>query len=46
MYMTGRKIHRIYIGSVMSVLAQRKKVDVAFAIADGQTPSEIEKLIR
>jgi hypothetical protein len=45
-WMTGRKINRLYLGSVDSVIAKRKKADVETAIADGKLPCEIEKLIR
>ncbi|RCJ16932.1 hypothetical protein A6S26_32010 [Nostoc sp. ATCC 43529] len=45
-WMTGRKKHRRYLGSVDSPKARLKKEDVEIAIADGQTPAEIEELIR
>lgn len=45
-WMSGRKIHRIYLGSVNSILAKRKKADVEVWISDGQSPLEIEKLIQ
>lgn len=45
-WMTGRKINRLYLGSVDSIIAKRKKADVEIAISDGQSPQEIEKLIR
>ena len=45
-WMTGRKINRLYLGSVDSIIAKRKKADVEIAIADGKLPSEIENLIR
>lgn len=45
-WMVGRKKNRIYLGSVTSVTARRKKADVEVWIGDGQSPSEIEKLIR
>ncbi|MEH1807556.1 DUF4102 domain-containing protein [Nostoc sp.] len=45
-WMTGRKINRLYLGSVDSIIAKRKKADIETAIADGLTPVEIEKLIR
>lgn len=45
-WMMGRKIHRIYLGSVSSILAKRKKADIEVWIADGKLPFEIEKLIR
>ncbi|MCC5625367.1 hypothetical protein [Nostoc sp. CHAB 5715] len=44
--MTGRKINRLYLGSVNSIIAKRKKADVEIAIADAKLPFEIEKLIR
>ncbi|WP_414546077.1 DUF4102 domain-containing protein [Nostoc sp. CCY0012] len=46
MWMDGRKLHRVYIGSVNSPKAREKKSAVESAIADGQTPQEIQKLIR
>ncbi len=45
-WMTGRKINRLYLGSVNSVIAKRKKADVEIAIANGKLPSEIKQLIR
>ncbi|MDZ8094677.1 MAG: hypothetical protein RMZ42_22485 [Nostoc sp. DedQUE05] len=44
---TGRKIKHRHIagGNVRSQLAQHRKGEVEIAIADGQPPSEIEKLI-
>ncbi|MDZ8086501.1 MAG: DUF4102 domain-containing protein [Nostoc sp. DedQUE12b] len=45
-WMVGRKKNRLYLGSVDSVLAKRKKADVEIAIADGKLPSEIKDLIR
>ncbi|MEH2342540.1 MAG: DUF4102 domain-containing protein [Nostoc sp.] len=45
-WMTGRKINRLYLGSVDSVIAKRKKADVEVAIADGKLPFEIKDLIR
>ncbi|QSJ20489.1 DUF4102 domain-containing protein [Nostoc sp. UHCC 0702] len=46
-WMEGRKIRRCHIGggNVKSALVQQRKAAVEFALADGQTPSEIEKLI-
>ncbi|MEH2425878.1 MAG: DUF4102 domain-containing protein [Nostoc sp.] len=41
----GRKKNRCYIGSVNSIRVKQKKVDVEIAIADGQSPMEIENLI-
>jgi hypothetical protein len=46
MWMSGRKIQRVYIGSVHSPKAQAKKQAVEIAIADGETPQEIQKIIR
>ncbi|MBC1218477.1 DUF4102 domain-containing protein [Nostoc sp. UCD121] len=45
-WMSGRKINRLYLGSVDSIIAKRKRADVEIAIADGKLPSDIEKLIR
>ncbi len=45
-WMTGRKIHRIYLGSVDSIIARRKKADVEVWIADGKLPVEIKQLIQ
>ncbi|MEA5622508.1 DUF4102 domain-containing protein [Nostoc sp. UHCC 0251] len=45
-WMVGRKKKRLYLGSVDSILAKRKKADVEIAIANGKLPFEIEKLIR
>ncbi|MEH2371955.1 DUF4102 domain-containing protein [Nostoc sp.] len=45
-WMVGRKKNRIYLGSVDSILAKRKKADVEVWISDGQSPSEIQKLIQ
>lgn len=42
----GRKKHRVYIGSVDSILARRKKAAVESAIANGKTPSEIKQMIK
>ncbi|MHC5822106.1 MAG: DUF4102 domain-containing protein [Nostoc sp.] len=42
----GRKKHRVYIGSVDSIIAKRKKADVEVWISDGHSPQEIEKMIR
>ena len=38
-WMTGRKIHRLYLGSVRSRLAKRKKADVEVWISDGKLPN-------
>ncbi|MDZ8052967.1 MAG: hypothetical protein RMX68_005835 [Aulosira sp. ZfuVER01] len=45
-WMTGRKKHRRYIGSVESAIAKNRKLEVESAIADGESPAEIENLIR
>ncbi|AVH73827.1 DUF4102 domain-containing protein [Nostoc sp. 'Lobaria pulmonaria (5183) cyanobiont'] len=45
-WMVGRKKNRLYLGSVDSAIAKNKKADVEIAISDGQSPSEIEELIR
>ncbi|MDZ8108979.1 MAG: DUF4102 domain-containing protein [Nostoc sp. DedQUE12a] len=45
-WMQGRKKLRRYLGSVDSPKARFKKEDVESAIADGQSPPEIEELIR
>ena len=45
-WMTGRKINRLYLGSVYSIIAKHKKADVEVWIADGKLPIEIEKLIQ
>ena len=45
-WMVGRKKNRCYIGSVDSIRAKQKKADVEIAISDGQSPSEIQKLIQ
>ncbi|MEH2174809.1 DUF4102 domain-containing protein [Nostoc sp.] len=45
-WMVGRKKNRLYLGSVNSIIAKRKKADVEVWIADGKLPSDIEKLIR
>ena len=45
-WMTGRKINRCHIGSVRSPQAQEKKQAVEIAIADGDTPQEIQKIIK
>ncbi|OUL28790.1 hypothetical protein [Nostoc sp. 106C] len=44
-WMLGRKIHRRYIGSVESAIAKNRKSEVESAIADGESPTEIENLI-
>ncbi|MEH2214270.1 DUF4102 domain-containing protein [Nostoc sp.] len=45
-WMVGRKKNRLYLGSVDSAIAKRKKADVEIAIADGLAPVEIESLIK
>lgn len=45
-WMAGRKINRLYLGSVYSIVAKRKKADIEVWIGDGKLPSEIESLIR
>ncbi|WP_189525061.1 Arm DNA-binding domain-containing protein [Nostoc sp. 'Peltigera membranacea cyanobiont' 232] len=45
-WMTGRKIGRLYLGSVNSVIAKRKKADVETAIADGATSAEIREFLK
>ncbi|MGV0102516.1 AP2/ERF domain-containing protein [Nostoc sp. DSM 114160] len=45
-WMQGRKKNRRYLGSVDSPKAKQKKTDVEIAISDGQSPQEIEELIR
>lgn len=46
MWMDGRKLHRVYIGSVDSPRAREKKSAVQSAIADGQTPQEIKQMLQ
>lgn len=45
MWMQGRKINRVYIGSTLKPSAQRKKEAVEQAIADGLLPSQIKQMI-
>ncbi len=45
-WMEGRKMHRVYIGSVRSPKAQLKKQAVMEAIALELSPQEIKQLIR
>ncbi|BBD67963.1 hypothetical protein NIES4072_47250 [Nostoc commune NIES-4072] len=45
-WMVGRKKNRLYLGSVDSIIAKRKKADVEVWIWDGKLPCEIENLIR
>jgi hypothetical protein len=44
-WMTGRKINRLYLGSVDSVIAKHKKADVETAMKKGKLPAEIGELI-
>jgi hypothetical protein len=47
MFMTGRKINRVYIGAVGSSRAESKKSAIEVAIEDGRfTPEQIKKMIR
>lgn len=45
-WMFGRKKSRLHLGSVTSAIAIRKKEAVESAIADGDHPEKIKKLIR
>ncbi|AFY34882.1 hypothetical protein [Calothrix sp. PCC 7507] len=45
-WMTGRKKNRCYIGSANSAIAKNRKSLVESAIADGNSPQEVEQLIR
>jgi hypothetical protein len=45
-WMEGRKLHRVYIGSITSNKAKAKKQAAEYAILDGQSPHEIKQLIR
>ncbi|WP_427159415.1 DUF4102 domain-containing protein [Aliinostoc sp. HNIBRCY26] len=47
LWMSGRKLHHVHIpgGNVKSAIAIGRKSAVEAAIADGQTPTEIKKLI-
>lgn len=45
-WMEGRKIKRCYIGSINSGSAKRKYADVAFAIEDGESPEQIQIMVR
>ncbi|MHC5826349.1 MAG: hypothetical protein ACYT04_63455, partial [Nostoc sp.] len=45
-WMAGRKIHRIYIGSVDSIKAKKVKQAVEIAIANGKLPIELKHLIQ
>ncbi|BCL34243.1 hypothetical protein [Nostoc sp. MS1] len=48
LWMEGRKLHHVHIpgGNVRSAIAIGRKEKVESAIADGETPQTIEKLIR
>lgn len=46
MWMSGRKINRVYIGSTLKPSAQRKKEAVEMAIAQGLSPCEIKLIIK
>jgi hypothetical protein len=45
-YREGRNKNRVYLGSVSSITAKRKKADVEVWIADGKLPVEIKQLIQ
>ncbi|MEH2316173.1 hypothetical protein [Nostoc sp.] len=45
-WMIGRKIHRIYLGSVDSIKAKKLKQAVEIAIANDRLPIELKHLIR
>ncbi|MEH1948164.1 MAG: DUF4102 domain-containing protein [Nostoc sp.] len=45
-WMTGRKISRLYLGSVNSIIARRKKADVEVWMKNGKLPIEIKQLIQ
>ena len=45
-WMVGRKINRIYLGSVDSIKAKKVKQAVEIAIADGKLPLAIKHLIK
>lgn len=45
-WMVGRKKNRRYLGSVTSAIAKNRKLEVENAITDGQSPTEIEQMIR
>lgn len=48
LWMEGRKLHHVHIGggNVKSAIAIARKQQVEAAIKDGQTPTEIKKLIK
>jgi len=45
-WMSGRKLHRVYIGSARSPKANRKKQAVEDAIFYGQSPQQIKDLLQ
>ncbi|MBD2435833.1 hypothetical protein [Nostoc sp. FACHB-110] len=47
LWMSGRKLHHVHIpgGNWRSPIAMARKAEIESAIADGQTPKDIEKLI-
>ncbi|MCC5629079.1 Arm DNA-binding domain-containing protein [Nostoc sphaeroides CHAB 2801] len=45
-WMVGRKKNRLYLGSVDSIIAKRKKADIEVWIWDGKLPFEIKDLIQ
>jgi hypothetical protein len=47
LWMAGRKIHHIHIpgGNSQSAIAKNRKSEIEIAIADGDTPAEIQNLI-
>ncbi len=45
-WVVGRKKNRIYLGSANSAHTQNRKSEIELAINDGQSPQEIEQLIR
>ncbi|BAY22360.1 hypothetical protein NIES2100_21230 [Calothrix sp. NIES-2100] len=48
LWMSGRKLHHVHIpgGNSQSAIAKNRKSEVESAIADGQTPGEIQILIK
>ena len=45
-WMVGRKKHCIHIGNTSLASAKEKKQEVEYAIADGQSPDEIKRIIK
>jgi hypothetical protein len=45
-WMHGRKINRIYIGSAQSAIAKNRKSEIETAIADGESPADIQRLLK